>query len=493
MMALNTENQPVSQSEVAKSPQEELEELLRQAKAGGVKTRQPAAAGPSKMFKVANPLKGVGAKVSLNPTALVLAALAIVLMAGTAYFVISNLRGSTGTVTFETNESQIGLLVDGKIQGLVDSGSVLRLKVGEYKLTFNKEGFLGQDQTVTVVADQATSVLVNLLPVPVVSQVVAGETRYARLNRDGTEVSYYDASEQVFRTVTVQARLVADLFRGSFPSLFDVTWSPASQIAIVQLSGQYSLPNMVDHRNLPGGYIPLGERPNQGPAKNNGVATWFFDDSRKLAEAGWQPILLNESIRQVAYSADGAYIVYIYDTADGERSLVRAFPDGSEWRRMVTELPNFVNPKLIWGSDDRYLLIEDQGKLLIADLISQSLLDPLADRTLGSRFALSNEGDQLAYRAGERLKIYNFLDGAISEVPEMTLGDSTVFAWLDSSHVVFAMENQTFEKVDVLTGQKLIIPFVGAESLTNITKMEYSRVGQILMLTTPGGIYVMQI
>ena len=241
----------------------------------------------------------------------------------------------------------------------------------------------------------------------------------------------------------------------------------------------------------------LGERPTQGAVKYMGTSTWLFDDGLKTA-SGWQPIVLNDSIRQVAYSDDGAEIVYIYDTADGEYSLVRALPGGEEWERVIVDLPQLDRVKLLWGADGRYLLIEHSDKLLLADLVAKSISEIAQDRVSGGRYAMSQDGANVAYVADvggqSRLKVFELATGAVKVIDKAeTVSNGGVFAWLSENNILLVAPNQTFVRINVTNNDRTIIPFVGQETNLQISAMEYSPAGQVLMLTTTTGIFVMKI
>ncbi len=479
-----------SQSGGEKTPEQQLAELLRQSQ------NKPAPAkemGLNLNFPSRMPRK----QTKINWLAVGISMLALVLVFGTGYFLLVGLKFNTGELTLELNESSVRLKIDDKSVGTIDTNYMVSLRAGEHTLILAKDGFLELEKTITIARGDKTLMSLQLLPIPTIDKLVDGNIAYARLNHSGAEVSYFDRNDRAFKSTNTGENKVATLFRGSFDSVSDVVWSPVSQAAIVKLPGQPSFKNMQDNREVKGRYVVLGERPTQGATKYIGTSTWLFDDSLKTSK-GWQPIRLNDNIRQVAYSSDGSEIVYVYDTADGEYSLVRALPSGEEWERVIVDLPQLTDAKLFWGADDRYLLIEQSDKLLLADLVAKSISEIAQDRVSGSRYAMSQDGANLAYIADvsgqPRLKIFELATGAVKVIDKVeTVSSGTVMTWLSANDILLVEPNQTFVRINISNNDRTTIPFVGQETNLQISAMEYSPVGQILMLTTATGIFVMKI
>lgn len=478
-----------SQSGGEKTPEQQLAELLRQSSSAPAPTR---GMGVNLDFATRAALP----RRRLNWLALGASLLALVLVMGTGYFVLTAVKVSLGEITLELNQDNVQLQVDAKSQGTVNAGYVLRLPAGEHRLIFNKDGFLQLEKMVTVTRNEKNLLSVQLLPIPTIERLVDHDVLYARLNRDGSEAVFWDPQDQMFKIIRTADKQTSNLFRGSLDGIQGVSWSAVSQAAIVQLAGQPRLTNMQDNREVRGRYIVLGERPEQGAANYAGVSSWLFDDSLKTAN-GWQPVRLTDSMRQVAFGANGSDIAYIYETADGEYSLVRALSNGEEWERVIVDMPNIGKAKLVWGPDDRYLLIEQAGKLLMADLLNKSINDMLPDRVMSSQYMISYDGRRLAYIAKVneqlQLKVYDFLSGVsqvVTAAEQVTA--STVFTWMETDKILLVAPNQTFVKVAVDSDDKLIIPFVGEETNLQIREMSYSPTGQLLMIMATNGIFVMK-
>ncbi len=466
------------------TPQDELEQLLRQSNRGVVP-----------QIKNAYPLAG-GRRPNLLLWGIVF--LAIVLLVGTGYFVFRGLGFSRGEVVFELNEEGVLLAIDGKSYGTINSGERVKLEAGQHVINLNKEGFLEVGQELDLSRGEEVTLRVELLPIPVLKLLTDKKIEYPRLNADSNEISYFNPEGGLFQSIDLVTGQVTNLFRGSFSGVQKVVWSPTNQAAIVKLAGSPKLANALDNRNVKGAYVVLGERPVQGPANFQGTSTWLLDDAQRTA-SGWQPIRLSDSIRETAFSADGSGILYVYEPANGEYSLVRALPDGQEWERVINEMPRLASPLLVWGQDERYVLMEDQGKLSIGDLIAGGVEGQLGDWALGSHFAISPGGDRLVYLAqagaGVQLKILNLLSGESEAMLEGVLDakPESIFVWIGIDSMIFSDGKQEFISVDINRESKLNIPFTGIEGALHVRSLQYSNVGRTLVVVADEGIFTMNV
>lgn len=468
-----------------KNPQDELEAILRQSRP--------------------EPSRKSGLKLPTAPTQKSggllwgIVALAVILLLGTIYFLVWGVGANKGSLVVFLNEDGVNLVIDGRSFGAVDSGFTTELSGGGHTATLTKDGFLESREIFEVERGGETEVAWEVLPIPFIELLASGEgIVQPRLSLDGREVSFWDNVERKFMTANVDDGRISEIFDGrSFSGVSEISWSAAGQALVVRMAGVRTLSNMIDNRSTRGAYIPLGERPTQGPSNYNGVYTWYFDDNQKNA-AGWQPVLLNENIRQVAFSADGGSLVYIYDPADNEYSLVVAKPDGEEWVRRIIDLPDLRDAHMTWGPDDRYLIMENANTTYLADLMAQTVSPILEDRVAGSAIEFSPDGDRLAYVAntdggGRQIKIYDFEQGGNLEISVISqeLSESR-FAWTSGLTMLFVLPNQTFKEINLETGGERIVPFVGQDIDFEIVHMEYSRAGKTLMLETTKGVFKMR-
>jgi len=470
--------------------QDELEALLRQSR--GATSRTPDVRLPTSSKRPNFLLWGI-------------VFLAIVLLVGTGYFVVRGLVFSKGSVIFELNEDQVALEISGRDYGQINSGTSIKLSAGAHTVKLSKPGFLEIEEEFELKRGEATALYFDLLPIPVIESIVEQPVEYARLSTDGSEISYFDPKAKLFKSVglfedeisQIPSRKVVTLFRDSYPNIQGVAWSPANQSAIVKLTNRSSLSNMLDNRNVRGAYVPLGERPSQGPANFNGTNTWLFAVNQESSR-GWQPILLNDSVRAAAFSEDGSLIVYIYEPADGEYSIVQAWPDGTEWERKITDAPRLSSPVLTWGTDDRYLFIEDGDKLFMADLISGEVADIFGDRVPGSWFDISTSGDRVAYLAqtgssGVQLKIYDFFSEESKVVEDVVTGETSIFVWVGTDSILLASQNQELININLKKSSRSHIPFIGTSPEIRVRAMDYSPSANTLMLVTDRDIAIMKI
>lgn len=482
-------------SEKPKTPQEELEELLRQAGGQTAFSNKPQSTvgtprvGGTPMVDIASRVKWP----TIDRKWILVGSLALVLLFGTIFFLAGLVQQGRSGVLVQTDQPDIMISIGDKEFEGIEDGDKIALAPGEYRLRAQKTGYLDYATELTVDRDRYTSVVLNWLTIPELKPIT-GVVRDLRLNSDGKEISYFDSDNRVFQTRVLEEERLADLFRGKFDRPVNIVWSPTNQAAMVQLRGVATLPNMEDNRKARGRYLPLGESPEQAPTLSNGIYTWFFNDALKTS-AGWQPVLLTENVRQVAFSADGSEIIYIYEGADGEYSLVRSQPEGLEWERVITDMPRFGNPQLSWGPDNRYLFIEDQGKIYVADLFARTVEQVLADWVVGSDIAVSPMGGELAYIGMENgvseLKLYDLLERSIKSVMRLDDGVRRLL-WSGFGEVLVALPDQAFGKIDISTGVMSLVPFSGAQIGGDILDLHYSSLGRTLVIESEEGAYFMK-
>ncbi|MFH0905380.1 MAG: hypothetical protein V1826_01515, partial [bacterium] len=207
--------------------------------------------------------------------------------------------------------------------------------------------------------------------------------------------------------------------------------------------------------------------------------------------------LLTDNARQVAFGYDGGEIVYIHEPAGGEYSLVRSWPEGLEWERVVLDLPRLTNPRLVWGTDNRYLLIASDDKLVIADLIAQTITDnALADWMPGSQVAISTEGNRVAYVAQvdgvPAVKLYDLDSEQTMAIADLSVANDAAVAWMDNSTILVALPNQVFKKIDVERDVRSTIPVTG-DTGGKIKWIEYSQPGRVLMVVTDKNVLTLKV
>ena len=220
-----------NQSGGEKTPEQQLAELLQQNQHKPALTR---GMGVNLNFPSRVPRK----QTKINWLAIGISLLALVLVFGTGYFLLTGLKSNTGELTLELNESAVRLKISDKLVGTIDTNYMVTLRAGEHKLVLAKDGFLELERTVTIVRGDKMLMSFQMLPIPTINKLVDGNIAYARLNHSGAEVSYLDMNDRVFKSASTGENKIATLFRGSFDNVSSVVWSPVSQAAIVKLAGQ---------------------------------------------------------------------------------------------------------------------------------------------------------------------------------------------------------------------------------------------------------------
>ena len=458
--------------------------------------RQSGANAPKSGIKLPGS-RGFKQKPNLLPGLIV--GLVLILVSGTAYLIVGGATFNTAKLTLDLNQEKVSLQIDDQGYGLVDSGATFRLKAGEHRVVLTKTDFLDLEEKITLARGDDLTIAFELLPVPVAQIVVAKTIENSQLSVDGSTLNYFDAQEGRFKSVSLAEDLkVSEMFEGSFSNVASVVWSPGGYAAIVKFNGRTRLNNMLDNRLAKGRYIPLGETPEHAPANFNGQTTLLFDNRLKTA-GGWQPILLNESIRQVVFAFNGGSIAYIYEPQGGEYSLVRSWPEGIEWERVIVDMPRLTDPRFFWGPDDKYLLIEDQGKMWVIDMLGKQIDNEMfADRLAGTQVAFSIDGDRVAYVAqtddGLKMKARSLSGEQVQTLNDIPVEGTSAFVWLDNSTLLVARP-EGFEKYDIERGTKTKIPVASGEAGTpvNIRGLQYSREGRMLIISTDTNVLMMRL
>jgi len=270
----------------------------------------------------------------------------IVLLAITVYFILTRISFNKSLIEFNFDPVGVDISIDGVFNKQnIDSLSI-KLKSGDHIIHVFKDGYLDFEKDFYLEPKEAAEMYIELKTIPETELVLDSPVSFMWLaNNDKTPV--YLKPNGSFGAIRLDLGLEdVKLFDGKFTNIQEVIWSPGEPRAIVKIDGYPNLLNTLDNREVVGRYIPLGESPNQGAAYRNGVSTWLFDNARQTSR-GWQPVLLNESIREATFSPDGGQIMYFYETSHGEKSLVVANPDAVERERNKTQ-ENVNNTKLKW-------------------------------------------------------------------------------------------------------------------------------------------------
>jgi len=417
--------------------------------------------------------------------------LAVILLIGTtAYFVLSQIGFNRGKIQLTFEPDGVDLVIDQKLQKKSVNALIINLKVGDHIVQVTKDGYLDWEREFYLGARETAEMHIVLEPVPNMELVIESSPSFPTLiNRDAL-LSFFDKTMGEFRAVELANKNVLSIFGLHLPNLQTVSWSPSGVAVIIKLPNVWKLSNMLDNRKVPGQYIPLGGSPEQGPTFNNGIATWLVDSERRT-NAGLQPVLLNENVRSVVFSADGSQIVYFYEAADGEKSLIRAEDiDGSSWVRLTSEV-EAVNPILQWVNDDRHiLLIDDINKPdKLFDSLNKEFTEVMSDRIPNTLVLSSPDGNQIAYIVnstdGSRLAIWNILDQKIEKIFEQQI---TSFVWQDDDTLIVTTSDNNFWYWN-LDGQIKPVKFASSFGAIQPGKLLYSRLLQELFIFSASQVF----
>ncbi|MFH0912297.1 MAG: PEGA domain-containing protein [Patescibacteria group bacterium] len=410
--------------------------------------------------------------------------LAVLMIGATVYFVLSQIGFNQGKIKFTFDPEGVNVVLDQKLTKTGINSLTISLKAGEHLVQVNKEGYLDFEQSFSLNARETAEMQITLDPVPNMELVSEAAMAFPQLVRRDQLMGFWNASTSTFKAVDLATKTITDLFNAkAIPNLQKAVWSPNGIAIITKLSDIWRLTNMYDNRKVKGQYIPLGDTPEQGPTMDNGVGTWLFD-SERTTTAGLQPVLLNENIRDVAFSPDGTQIIYFYEAANGEKSLIRADNiDGGSWVRLTSDV-DANNPELIWLQDERWvLLLDDSGQPdKLFDAFSKDFTAVMPDRVAGSLVVGSPDGSHILYLAntteGTKLTVWNISNQAVETVfPQV----ATAFVWqADDTAIVAASDgNLWYWGMD---GQQKPVKFTNAFGALVPQRLLYSQLLQQLFI-----------
>ena len=410
----------------------------------------------------------------------------LLLVGGTGYFLLGKVNFNKGTVRFTFEPTGVSVTIDGKFARKSVGSLSIGLRAGEHIVQATKEGYLDVERTFSVVSGEQSMMEVKLEAIPSVEILAEESAMFPGLVHNGQVLAYMTPGGE-YKAIDVVSKEPAALFADAVvEGVRNLVWAPGAPAAMALLEGTPKLTNMYDNRAVRGRFVPLGERPVQGAARDRGVSTWLFDDARHTAK-GWQPVLLNESVGNVAFAPDSGRIIYFYWTADGERSLVVAHPDGGEWERIATQV-SLTNSQLLWLNDDRHVVLfddEQSSKPQLFDLISKQFSEVMPDRTPNSPISASPDGTRLAYLAdsgtGTKLAVWNVLSSKTEKIFDEDLGANKSFVWQTDEKLIVSKADGSlwYWRLD---GAAKPVQFVSALGQMEPVKLLYSRLGQRLIV-----------
>lgn len=404
-----------------------------------------------------------------------LGVLGLVLVGATVYWGLSKLDFNRGEIRLAFEPAGVDVMLDQKLQKTGVNSLTIKLTAGSHIVQVTKEGYLDLEREFTLQPGETAEMKLVLDPIPAAELIWTGQTQFPSLINKDQLLAFWDSATGNFMAVDLTVQSNAILFNKTLVNIQKAIWSPDGVATIIKLPGVWQLSNMLDNRRVPGQYIPLGDAPKQAPTYNNGQATWLLDSQRQTA-TGLQPVLLNENIRDVVFSADGSQIVYFYEAADGERSLIRADVDGREWMRLVTHL-TVANPTLQWINDDRHILLVDDGNSpdKLADMLSGQTTEIMPDRIKQTPVMGAPAGERILYVAGSagepKLAIWNIVNQTVEQVFTKSVSQ---FVWRTDASVIVELADRTLWNWD-LTGKEKPVKFTSGIGELQPKQLLYSR------------------
>jgi len=404
-----------------------------------------------------------------------------------SFFLLKSWLGQRGSLEITFKPEGVDLVVDNRIKRNNVTKSFLSLTAGNHFLEASKEGYLTKKESFVIKRGEKGKLDVELKPIPSLIKLPVENVSYASLMYPGDGLLYFDESAGIFHEFKFKEKKDFTLFEGrKFKGVKQVVWSPVAESALVKLEGRPHLKNSFDNSQVRGQYVPLGENPVQGPPLYQGETTWLFDADRQTA-AGWQPVKLSDNIRTVAWAADGSEIIYFYTAADGEHSLVRSWKDGSEWSRVVSNLNQFADLKINWGSLGRYLLAQSNDKFYLVDLVAKIFNEAMPDADLNFMPQWSRDGDSLAYvkKDNKTIGIWSATENKETEIRKLDFSVQA-FTWRDASTLTVCDEGGNLW----LVGDKIEpLPFVATGEIKNVKALYYSVSHPSLILQAGSYLY----
>lgn len=406
----------------------------------------------------------------------------IILLGVTVYFFLGRSNLNTGVVHFTFEPIGVSMLINEEFNRHSLNSLTIKLKAGIHNIQVTKEGYLDLEREFNLEAKEDVDIHIILEPVPDIELLVDESVTSIGLVENGQIVTYVNKQGNFMAVETTLQQEAAILFEGSFANIQEVIWSNGGVKAIVKLKGTSVLKNMYDNREVRGRFMHFGERPVQGLPRSNGISTWFFDSALQIAK-GWQPVLLNESIRSVSFSPDGSRIIYFYETSDGEKSLIIAHPDGGEWERLAIQI-NAVDPTLIWLKDDRSVLMVDDDDIVdrLFDVVDREFDEIMPDRIKDTAINGSPDGSRILYWINDnglqKVAIWNIS----SESREYVFDEPIIsFVWQADERVVIAKDDNTLWYWDLDEHQRPV-QFINAFGPISPQRLFYSWLSKRLFI-----------
>jgi len=420
--------------------------------------------------------------------------LIVLLLAATAYYVFNQISFNQGIINFTFDPTGVDIIIDSDFEKEAVDSLIIKLKSGSHNIKVSKDGYLNLEREFYLVPGEDSDLHIELETIPEILQIVEEPVAFEGLANNGKTFVYLDSTGRFKAFSTDLGVGDIGLFAGSFDDVSEVIWSPGDPMAIVKIKGYPNLSSTYDNRNVKGRYIPLGESPEQGAAYRDGFSTWLFDDTRRTATA-WKPVLLNESIRGVTFSPNGSQIMYFYETADGEKSLIVSNTDGVDWERVITQL-TLGDPKLKWLNDDQYILVfDDTGKSdKLFDNVNKDFVEIMPERVANTKIESSPNGTKILYLANidgvNRVAIWDIAAGERRFVLDE---EATTYTWKADDEIIVSKADGTLWYWSFYNNDIQPVQFISSVGNVQPTNIMYTILAETLYIVEDSRVLTLKV
>lgn len=244
----------------------------------------------------------------------------IILAAGGVMYLM--LVPAKTTITISPSEATV--VVDGQQVGT--GSAVVNLKYGEHTIEGSKDGYAGWREQLKVRGGQNPIVKINLAPLPVVKLIDSGVTSVG-LSKDRKNILMSGDRGRIFYSYSISDGQKTQISRVDFGVAQRVKWSPNKYLAFI--------------------WRPDG--------------TAGLADLKRYDLVNQEFKLWGKGNLDLAWSADGKEVVYIYKPGTGEFSLIQADAGNHQPDRIYDlRSTKITHPYLEWIKDGKQLMVADK-------------------------------------------------------------------------------------------------------------------------------------
>lgn len=294
-----------------------------------------------------------------------------------------------------------------EIAGLTAVGSLqTQLQPGNYTLKITLSNYVPYEKNLTLKASQKFnfSLVLNHLPEPV--KVIDYPAWFVNPSEDGESLLYLSKEGKTLYRIDNVASDSKQKPYAITPDVFqdvkEIVWQPTRELALIKQA----------------------ER-------------WYLYDFKRYDLLNQESQQWSEGIGKLAWSPDGAKVVYYYNPPEGEKTLIRANKDNSEMERFYNfKDTNITNPQIHWSSDGKKILVVDKS-IFILDVYTKTLQQLKQFETVtAAQFTPDNQ--HIIYEKDGYLYLINLEGEERQDLAITTSLDKTV--WLDASNLLYFAE-----------------------------------------------------